>query len=83
MVPKIDKGGCSLFPTARAVGEGRRKWNDHSKGPMGIKLITLQGRWGGHLLELRGRERPSQAKGVGRESVLIEVTEQPSSEANG
>lgn len=48
------------------MGEGRRKWSDHSKGPTGIKLITLQGWWSGHL-ELRGRERPSQGKGMGRD----------------
>lgn len=65
------------------VGEGQRKWSEHSKGPRGIKLITLQGRWSGHLLELRRRERSSQGKGMGRESVLVEVTEQPSSGAKG
>lgn len=49
----------------------------------GIKLIALQGQWSGHLLGLRGRERPSQVKEMGRESVLVEVTEQPSSGASG
>lgn len=51
------------------MGERQRKWSDHSKGPTGIKLITLQGWWSGHLLEPTGRGRPSQGKEIGRESV--------------